>query len=119
MGKFFYFSPLSLNPFPPKGAREVVAPQSIPAPSGGRMSEGQKGGYFKYRLLQFSLLREKLFSGSPKKLSFHLSGNKKKAVLNSYHLFAREPGAKVVIGDLADIARAAAEARDTGDRVCR
>ena len=38
--KFYYFSPLTLSPFPPKGAREVVAPQSVPAPSGGRMSEG-------------------------------------------------------------------------------
>ena len=37
------YSPLSLCPFPPDGAREVIAPQSIPAPSGGRMSEGQKG----------------------------------------------------------------------------
>ena len=33
------YSPLSLYPFPPKGAREVIAPQSIPAPFGGRMSE--------------------------------------------------------------------------------
>jgi hypothetical protein len=36
----FYFSPLTLNPFPPKGAREVIAPQSLPALFGGRMSEG-------------------------------------------------------------------------------
>jgi len=42
--KFYYFSPLTLNPFPPKGAREVVAPQCFPAPSGGRMSGGQKRG---------------------------------------------------------------------------
>jgi hypothetical protein len=29
---------------PPKGARDVIAPQSLPAPFWGRMSEGQKGG---------------------------------------------------------------------------
>jgi hypothetical protein len=37
---FFNYSPLSLYPFPPEGAREIVVPQSFPAPSGGRMSEG-------------------------------------------------------------------------------
>jgi hypothetical protein len=42
---FFYYSPLSLVPFPPKGAREFVAPPLIPAPSEGRMSEGQEGGF--------------------------------------------------------------------------
>jgi hypothetical protein len=46
----FNFSPLTLNPFPPKGAREVIAPQSLPAPFGGRMSEGQIRGCFKYGL---------------------------------------------------------------------
>jgi hypothetical protein len=43
--RFFNFSPLSLCPFPPKGAREVVVPQLFPAPAGGRMSEGQEGGF--------------------------------------------------------------------------
>jgi hypothetical protein len=28
------------------GAREVIAPQEDPAPSGGRMSEGQEGGCY-------------------------------------------------------------------------
>jgi hypothetical protein len=39
----FLLQPLTLSPFPPKVAREVVAPQSCPASFGGRMSEGQKG----------------------------------------------------------------------------
>jgi hypothetical protein len=56
----FNFSPLTLNPLPlrgnkkslpPKGAREVIAPKSFPAPFGGRMSEGQIGGRFKCELL--------------------------------------------------------------------
>jgi hypothetical protein len=33
-------SPLTLGPFPPMGAREVVAHQVFPAPFGGRMSKG-------------------------------------------------------------------------------
>jgi outer membrane protein assembly factor BamA len=54
--EFFNFSPLTLNPFPPKGARDVIAPQSLPAPFGGRMSEGQIGGCFKYGLLQKAII---------------------------------------------------------------
>jgi len=42
-----YYSPLSLYPFPPMGAREVVSPQCNPAPTGGRMSAGQEGGFEK------------------------------------------------------------------------
>ena len=38
-------SSLSLYPFSPMGAREFVAPQYNPAPFGGRMSEGQEGGF--------------------------------------------------------------------------
>jgi hypothetical protein len=38
------------------GAREVIDPQSLPAPFGGRMSEGQIGGCFKYGLLQLAYL---------------------------------------------------------------
>ena len=44
-GEFFKYSPLTLSPFPPEGAREVIAPQLFPAPLGGRMSKGQKGGF--------------------------------------------------------------------------
>jgi hypothetical protein len=35
----------TIRPLPPMGAREFVAPQYYPAPAGGRMSEGQKGGF--------------------------------------------------------------------------
>ena len=57
--RFFNYSPLSLCPFPPRGAREIVVPQLFPALSGGRMSEGQKGGFIHcVRLLQKPLLRE-------------------------------------------------------------
>jgi hypothetical protein len=60
--RIFYFSPLTLGPFPPKGAREVAAPQSVPAPFEGRISEGQEGGCFKYRLLQLAQsIYKKLF----------------------------------------------------------
>jgi len=34
-------------PYPPMGARGVVVPQYYPAPTGGRMSEGQEGGFEK------------------------------------------------------------------------
>ena len=48
-----YYSPLSLIPFPPEGAREVVAPRLFPAPLGGRMSKGQEAGFIQQsRLLQ-------------------------------------------------------------------
>ena len=51
--EFFNYSPHPSVPFPLKGAREVVAPQSFPAPFGGRMSKGQEGGCVKQsRLLQ-------------------------------------------------------------------
>ena len=46
---------------PPKGAREAIAPQLFPAPSGGRMSEGQEGGGKQQsRLLQLALLNADL-----------------------------------------------------------
>jgi hypothetical protein len=38
--------------FTPKGAREDIAQQFLPAPFGGRMSEVQIGGCFKYGLMQ-------------------------------------------------------------------
>jgi hypothetical protein len=53
---FVKFSPLSLDPFPPMGAREIIVPQYYPAPTGGRMSVGQEGGFEnKTRLLQVAL----------------------------------------------------------------
>ena len=39
----FYFSPLTLSPFPPKGAREVVESQSLPAPFGEKCPKDRKG----------------------------------------------------------------------------
>jgi hypothetical protein len=54
MISFYYFSRLTLNPFPPKGAREVVAPQCVTAPSGGRMSGGQKRGCLQIQTIAIS-----------------------------------------------------------------
>ena len=73
-----YFSPLSLYPFPPMGAREVVALQYYPAPTGGRMSEGQEGGFEKKkRLLQkaliTSLIKLSAGSGKPSVINHELS----------------------------------------------
>jgi hypothetical protein len=59
--RFFNYSPLSLCPFPPRGAKDVVVPHLFPAPSGGRMSEGQKGGFIHcVRLLQKPPLRKNI-----------------------------------------------------------
>ena len=43
MISFITSAPLTLNPFPPKGAREVIAPQSIPDPLGEGCPKDRKG----------------------------------------------------------------------------
>jgi LPS export ABC transporter protein LptC len=80
----------TMEPFPPKGARELAAPQSVPAPIGGRMSVGHrgprkyevhagwtKGGCFKYRLFLLTpiIFLLVIFMGCTKKTTIQTSAN--------------------------------------------